>query len=178
MDHRLTAVAILLTPSMRSINCCLLVLVFAASVSAKSWRGIIPLHSTRDDVHRELGKPVIAGEAIELYESDAGHVHVRYARAACEKGLPADWGNWKVSKDTVVNISITLNDDLKVTDLKIRNLNRLKWYTDKSGATYYRDAVRGIEYQVEGDLVTAITYGPASTDARLRCSKDVRLIRY
>jgi hypothetical protein len=146
---------------------------------SKEWHGIIPLHSTRADVRRELGKPVFDGDgAIELFESEAGHVHVRYARQACETGLPADWGNWRVAKDTVVNISITLNRDLRLRDLKIRNVKSLKWYTDNSGATYYHDKVKGIEYQVEGDMVTAITYGPSAKDFRLRCKKDAPLLRY
>jgi hypothetical protein len=161
------------------IECCFVILLFADLCAAKSWHGIVPLHSTRADVRRELGKPIIGGEgSIELFESEAGHVHVMYARQPCEKGLPADWGNWNVPKDTVINISITLNQELPLKDLKIRHLNRLKWYTDHAGATYYHDKQRGIEYQVEGKMVTAITYGPAAKDRPLRCRKNVPLIRY
>jgi hypothetical protein len=125
-----------------------------------------------------LGKPLIGEGHIELFESEAGHVHVMYARGPCEVGLPADWGNWKVAKDTVVNISITLNQDLRLKDLKVRNLEKYRWYTDRSGATYYHDYVRGIEYQVEGDLVTAITYGPAFADRQLHCNPEKRRLRY
>ena len=65
-----------------------------------------------------------------------------------------------------------------MADLKIRDLEKIKWYTDNSGATYYHDEVRGIEYQVQGEIVTAITYGPTARDQRLRCKKNVPLIRY
>jgi hypothetical protein len=157
----------------------LLLLLSPALCAAKAWHGIVPLHSTRADVRRELGKPIIGGDgAIELFESPAGHVHVMYARQPCEEGLPADWGNWNVAKDTVVNISITLNDELPLKDLRIPNLSRLKWYTDHAGATYYHDKRRGIEYQVEGKMVTAITYGPAAADSALRCKKNVPRIKY
>lgn len=159
--------------------CCLLLLGTAESAAAKAWRGIVPLRSKRADVRRVLGNPRIGGVgSIELYETEEGRIQVMYARQPCEQGLPADWGNWNVRRDTVVNISITLRQDLKVSDLKVRDLESLKWYTDDSGATYYHDRGRGIEYQVQGDLVTAITYGPMARDMRLRCKKNVPLIRY
>jgi hypothetical protein len=159
--------------------CCLLLMGTAESVAAKAWRGIVPLRSKRADVRRVLGNPLIGGVgSIELYEKEEGRILVRYARHPCEQGLPADWGNWKVQRDTVVNISITLREDLKVADLKIRDLERVKWYTDASGATYYHDRGKGIEYQVQGEIVTAITYGPMARDMRLRCKKNVPLLRY
>ncbi len=159
--------------------CCLLLLGMAESVAAKAWRGIVPLRSKREDVRKVLGDPLIGGlGSIELYEKEEGRIQIMYARHPCEQGLPADWGNWKVQRDTVISISITLREDLKVADLKIRDLERLKWYTDASGATYYHDRGRGIEYQVQGTMVTAITYGPMARDMRLRCKRNVPLIRY
>jgi hypothetical protein len=126
-----------------------------------------------------LGKPIIGGEgSIELYELAEGRVQVMYARKPCEVGLPSDWGNWNVPKDTVVNVSVTLNQELPVSALKVRNWKKLKWYTDKSGATYYRDNRRGIEFQVQKEIVTAITYGPARGDWSLLCKKRGALIRY
>jgi hypothetical protein len=162
-----------------ALFCFVLIAGMAQSARAKPWHGIIPLHSTRDDVRRLLGKPVIGGDgALELFDREEGHVHVRYAQQPCEQGLPADWGNWNVAKDTVINVYITLSKDLRLSDLKIRNLKSLKWYTDESGATYYHDKLKGIEYQVVGDLITAITYGPAGSDRMLRCKKNVPVIRY
>lgn len=163
---------------MRFAVCITLLMLLAATTVAKSWHGIVPLHSTRAEVRRLLGKPLIADGHIELFENEAGHVQVMYARKPCEMGLPADWGNWNVQPDTVVNVTITLNSILRLRELKIRNLKKLKWYTDKSGATYYHDAVRGIEYQVEGHLVTAITYGPGAADKQLRCKAHQPRIRY
>ena len=149
------------------------------NVKARAWRRIIPLHSTRTDVRRLLGRPIVGGNgAIDLYELTEGHVNIRYARRECEEGLPADWGNWNVPRDTVVSISIGLHQELPLAELKIRNLKAFKWYTDTSGATYYRDKRRGIEYQVQERMVTAITYGPTAGDGRLLCRKDLPLIRY
>jgi hypothetical protein len=159
--------------------CCSLLLGMADASLAKPWRGIVPLRSKRAHVRRVLGKPIIgAAGAIELYEKQEGRIQVTYARKPCEQGLPADWGNWKVAPGTVVNISITLREEIPVADLKIRNIEKYKWYTGDSGATYYHDQRSGIEYQVQDGMVTAIAYGPTSRDRALRCRKDVPRIRY
>lgn len=158
---------------------CVLLLGMADAVAAKPWRGIVPLRSKRPQVQRILGKPIIgAGSAIELFEKQEGRIQVIYARRPCEKGLPADWGNWKVARDTVVNISITLREEIPVANLRIRNIEKYKWYTGESGATYYHNKRSGIEYEVQDGMVTAIAYGPTSRDYALRCRKDAPLIRY
>lgn len=155
-------------------------LLLASNVAAaKPWRGIIPLRSTRSDVRKLLGKPIIGGDGtIDLYELKEGRVRVMYARAPCEEGLPADWGNWRVAHDTVVNISIQLHLEIPVRALRIRNFKKYKWYTGASGATYYHDRVRGLEYQVQDGMVTAITYGPMAKDRALSCKKNLPLLRY
>jgi hypothetical protein len=159
--------------------CCSLLLGMADATLAKPWRGIVPLRSKRQHVRRVLGKPIIGDAgAIELYETQEGRIQVTYARKPCEQGLPADWGNWKVARDTVVNISITLREEIPVANLKIRNIEKYKWYTGDSGATYYRDERSGIEYQVQDGLVTAVAYGPNIRDRALRCRKNAPLIRY
>ncbi|MBA2524851.1 MAG: hypothetical protein H0V18_03565 [Pyrinomonadaceae bacterium] len=156
-----------------------LVMGMAEAVLAKPWRGIVPLRSKRGHVRRVLGKPIIGGAgAIELYEKQEGRIQVMYARKPCEQGLPADWGNWKVARGTVVNISITLREEIPVANLKVRNIEKYKWYTGDSGATYYHDTRSGIEYQVQDGMVTAIAYGPSIRNRALRCRKDVPLIRY
>jgi hypothetical protein len=158
---------------------CSLVTGMAEATVAKPWRGIVPLRSKRPQVRRVLGKPAIGGTgSIELYEKPEGRIQVMYARKPCEQGLPADWGNWRVGRDTVVNISITLREEIPLARLNIRNIEKYKWYTGDSGATYYRDERRGIEYQVQDDRVTAIAYGPTTRERALRCSKNIPLIRY
>ena len=163
----------------RFLLLCSLLLAFSDGVSAKAWRRIVPLHSTRTQVRKLLGKPIIGGDgSIDLYDLREGRVHVMYARQPCEVGLPADWGNWRVPRDTVVNISIQLHEKIPLKRLRIRNIERLKWYTGDSGATYYHDRLRGLEYQVQEGMVTAITYGPSARDHALRCKANPPLIRY
>lgn len=158
---------------------CFALFASADVVAAKPWGDIVPLHTTRAQVRKLLGKPIIGGDgAIDLYDLREGRVHIMYARQPCEEGLPADWGNWRVPRDTVVNISIHLHEEIPLELLHIRNIERYKWYTGDSGATYYHDRVRGLEYQVQEGMVTAITYGPAARDRTLRCKQHAPLIRY
>lgn len=157
----------------------LFLLALAGGSLAKPWRGIVPLHTTRAQVRKLLGKPIIGGEgSLDLYDLREGRIHIMYARHPCEVGLPADWGNWRVPRDTVVNISIQLHEEIPLQRLHIRNIERYKWYTGESGATYYHDRIRGLEYQVQEGMVTAITYGPAARDRALRCKQHTPLIRY
>jgi hypothetical protein len=153
--------------------CSVLVLASASLASAKAWRGIVPLRSTRADVERILGKPTWSDDT---YELPRGTIRIMYAKKRCEQGVPSGWGNWNVPVDTVVNISIEV--DFPVKDLKIRNLERYKWYTDDSLTTYYRLAKQGVEYSVRDGRVMGVTYGPTTRDNKLLCVRNAREIRY
>jgi hypothetical protein len=156
--------------------CCLLISI---PVTAKEWRGIVPLHSTRADVRKLLGKPHSEeSPSSDLYEVAEGRVDIMYVREKCEQGLPANWGNWNVPPDTVVNISISLNKPIPLTELGVPNIKRFEWYTDDSSTTYYHDKKQGIEYEVQDKKVTSITYGPTEKDSVLLCNKNAPVIRY
>src|SRR5215212_1448805 len=102
---------------MRLTVSCLCLVMYSANTSfAKEWHGIIPLHSTRADVLRILGKSTIGND---LYDVEEGRANIMYVRRRCQQGLPADWGNWDVAPDTVVNISISLKSPIPVAELKI-----------------------------------------------------------
>ena len=81
-----------------------------------------------------------------------------------------------VLPDTVINISVEA--DIPVKKLKIRNLEKHKWYTDDSFTTYYRLPAEGLEYSVQNKRVVDITYGPTKSDEKLLCKRDVPEIRY
>ena len=145
---------------------CLLLLTFELSASAKSWRGIVPLRSTRADVEKILGKPTSSNH---VYKIGAGTVDITYAQQRCEQNAPSGWGSWNVPSDTVINLSF--DTDFLVSDLKIRNLEKYKLRTDKP-TMEYRLPVEGIQYSVKGDRVVRITYGPTDKDKTLRCAKS------
>lgn len=81
-----------------------------------------------------------------------------------------------MAPDTVINIWVEV--DFPVKNLKIRNLQKFKWYTDDSLTTYYRLPAQGLEYEVQNNRVIGITYGPTERDKGLMCKKNVPEIRY
>lgn len=149
------------------ITCSLLVLSLEGFAFAKSWRGIVPLRSTRADVEKILGKPTASNH---VYKIGAGTVDVTYSQKRCEQHDPSGWGSWNVPSDTVINLSF--DADFLVSDLKIRNLEKYKLRTDSSLNAEYRLPVEGIQYSVKGDRVVRITYGPTDKDKNLRCAKS------
>ena len=143
------------------------------AVFAESWRGIVPLKSTRADVDKILGKPT----ALDMvYMVGNISVRVMYARKPCESGLPSNWGNWNVPKDTVININVDAN--IPIEKLNIANFESFKWYTDDSDTSYYRLKKEGIEYSVRDGKVDYITYGPTEDDQKFLCKVNSPEIRY
>src|SRR5215204_2660207 len=111
----------------RCLLASLMLLVLTSGALAKPWRGIIPLHSTRAQVRKLLGKPIVGGDgSLDLYDLKEGRVNVMYARHPCEEGLPSDWGNWRVPHGTVVNISIQLHEEIPLKRFRIRNIEQYK----------------------------------------------------
>jgi hypothetical protein len=119
-------------------------LVGGTEVFAKEFRGIIPLHSTRADVKKILGKPLFEeGKPIDIYDVAEGCISIMYIVQPCHKGLPSNWGNWNLPADTVVEISVSLEKPFKFATLKIPRKQKLKWYTDDTLTTYYHDEEEG-----------------------------------
>jgi hypothetical protein len=159
----------------RFIACGFLMLACTGASSAKPWRSIVPLHSTREDVERILGEP---SRLDYIYDLDEATVRIVYANQPCQPGVPSWWGNWNVPRDTVTNIIVEADTPIPVRKLKIPNLAKYKWYTDKTRTTYYRLPGPGLEYSVQKGRVLDITYGPTEKDQGLLCRKNVPLIKY
>ena len=93
------------------------VLVSLSSASAKSWRGIEPIHSTRADVERLLGAPNVKKlEFSWVYDFPEERASIHFSSGApCEEGL-AD--GWKVPKDTVIYIEIIPKTETKWAEVR------------------------------------------------------------
>jgi hypothetical protein len=64
--------------------CFCLQLALAISISAKEWRGLVPLVSTRADVERLLGLPVEPCRInVCYYETKGDYVSVKYSTEPC-----------------------------------------------------------------------------------------------
>src|ERR1043165_845780 len=163
-----------------AVSCLWLISCLVPDSPAKEWRGIIPLHTTRADVKRMFGKPLFEeGKPLDIDDVDVGRINIMYVVQPCQQGLPSNWGNWNVPVDTVVDVTIHLKKEFPFADQKIPDKEKLKWYTDDAGFSYYEDKKEGIEYSVNRDgMVEDITYGPSEKDEHLLCKKNAPKIRY
>jgi hypothetical protein len=154
-----------------TIACCFLIFLADAS-PAKDWRGIVPLHSTREDVRKILGKPRSDNNLSDHYRIDNLYVNIWYATEPCS-GLLYHWGNYGVSAGTVFSVGINFEEGIPLAKFKIPNMEKLKrGKPDSTFTVDYFDADEGIEYSVQDGKVVSVTYGPSTADAYLRCTED------
>jgi len=103
----------------RILACICLVINLVSLIHAKEWRGIVPLHSTRTDVERLLGKPTQDFEGILVsYRLPTETIDIQYA--ANPQGT-AEWpyDSWNVPKQTVTFIRAAPKKETYLSDLKL-----------------------------------------------------------
>jgi hypothetical protein len=161
----------------RFVACVWLVIGMASLIHAKEWRGIVPLHSTRADVERLLGKPERDRDGILVsYRTLDEIVDVQYAaNPQCAAEWPYD--SWNVPKQTVTFIRVeSKKKETYLSDLKLdlSKFTKEPGDDDIPGSFYYVNELDGLSLRVgemgnERTLVGAFVYGPNSKDAQLRC---------
>lgn len=160
-------------PRLAALSHCLITVLFmvltASQCSAKAWRSIVPLHSSRVDVQRLLGTPLRSGKYTSSYELPAEIVQFMYAKGGACGSTIID--SWRVPRDTVVNIHVVprTNTLFQSNTSFIRVQDR-----QQSNIFHYSDNETGIRYTVENrtgsEYVLAIDYLPAAADHNLRCA--------
>jgi hypothetical protein len=155
------------------IACVSTVLAMVATVHAKGWRGLVPLHSTRTDVERLLGTHKELRGVAFIYETKDERVVVSYSAGQCKESQSNDWN---VPRDTVVSITVHPNAKLLVSDLKLDKMKyeRVADY-HVQGVVYYFSKEDGVRisarsFEKEGEDVDSITYEPTPEDSYLRCT--------
>jgi hypothetical protein len=161
---------------MRTTLLCICLILFASvGTRAKEWRGIIPLHSSKQDVRRLLGPPKTQGKYVDSYELNDAFVDVYYASGSpCGSSLV---NSWRVSRDTVVSIRITHRNTVPLQSL-VSDIRGLKVSEDikLSQLSYYSSDEEGVRYTIRRDNPTSmldvmnVDYLPSMTDHRLKCS--------
>jgi hypothetical protein len=140
---------------------------------AKEWRGIVPLHSTRDDVDRLIGsKKLRCGGHSCLYDLGEETVLVSYSGEQTCKGDDASTG-WKVPRETVIEINVHFKTERALSDLGF-DLTRFERVENKEqpGWVYYRNREEGIEIEGGAKIATGINYFQRAEDNHLRCPKN------
>jgi len=141
-----------------------LIALCAFHVEAKSWRGIIPLKSTRDDVARVLNQS-IAPDALRFeYQSDAESVGFLFAQPdalSCMESL---------APGTVLTIDITPKTHIYLSDLQPdeRKLRRLEASAEFiiDGDAYFDDD-DGFVVTIQKGAVRRVVYIAAKNDRQV-----------
>ncbi len=145
------------------------ILVTASPLTAKEWRGITPLRSTRADVERLFGGSADGRGSWAVYQTEEEGISILFASGPpC--GSNAE-NEWRVPKGTVISITIspkirvllsTLNlDESKYRKLKDpHQLNRIKYWNKEDGESI----------SVVDDEISSFTYFAAAKDAVLHCT--------
>jgi hypothetical protein len=155
---------------LKAIECTYLILTLIGMAHAKEWRGIVPLHSTRADVERLLGKPQLDRVETAHYELGAERVMIIYITKRCEGATDG----WRVPAGTVAGVWVSYPGERpKFASLK---LNETKYNKVQEGdyldVVTYRNDEEGIAYDVNEPMgsVDLVRYYPSAKDNNyLRC---------
>lgn len=141
------------------IVCAWALLTTASISSAKEWRGIVPLHSTCEDVKRTLN--VSTCESTQ--EIEDGRVYIAFSKKPCDDG-------WNVPSGTVLSITFYPKTKPLLIDLGVDLGKYEKEETPyPSNYVFYSNKEEGITITVTPDgKVDSINYYAAAKDSYLR----------
>jgi hypothetical protein len=149
------------------------ILFWADTSSAKEWRGIVPLRSSRADVarlYRQLTGASLFGIGLPQDSFNVvgeGMVIIQYSQGRCVEG-------WKIKRDAVVSITVNLTTPIPFEDMRAE-LEHLPKDVDDTGTLSYKNKKEGIYYDVEDGKVISISYGPHERDQKMTCKKAARV---
>ena len=141
------------------------ILAASGDVSAKGWRGIVPLHSTCEDVKRLLGH---ASCKADFYNLENENVFISFSKKHCD----GESIRWNVPAGTVLSIDVNPKIKPRLADI-IGDENRFTQARDPHSPDIvsYTDKEEGLTFQVfPNGEVGSFFYGPAAKDNNLRCA--------
>jgi hypothetical protein len=148
------------------ISCCLFLIAFA--VRAESWRGIVPLWSTKTDVVRLLGEPSEATDKLLSYRFPSETVFI----SLITNDTPS--ANLKILRPgTVDNIQVMPKNTLYVADLGLdeKRIGFIKGSKPEyAGLQGYVDEDAGLIVKTSGREIEIIFYFANAKD-RERCPR-------
>jgi hypothetical protein len=150
--------------TLRILISAVFLLLCATSLAAKSWHGITPLKSTRDDVARIL-KRSIAPDALRFeYNSDVELVEFLFAQPDALSCMEA------LAPGTVLTIDITPKTQMYLSDLQLDEKKLLRLESSPEfiidGDAYFDD-VDGLVVTIQKTIVQRVVYISAKNDRHL-----------
>jgi hypothetical protein len=143
------------------------------SAQEQGWRGIVPLHSTRSDVERLLGKPMKGYS--DLYDTEKERIIFNYQGQPCvasDSQSRPERDGWNVPYDTVLSFTVNLKTKVLLSDIGIdKSKYKEARYPYGPDIIYYNNDDDGRSYAVEGrdGTVRSISFYWTPKDEYLRC---------
>jgi hypothetical protein len=138
-------------------------------VHAQGWRGIVPLHSNRQDVERVVGVPPESNGITYILKDE--RVNVVYAKGKCGRGQGVEWN---VPPDTVLGLTIYPQVKLLLSNVRA-DLDGFEKFVHPHDpdVVYYNNEREGVSYGTRsGGEVFVIEYFPTAADTPLRCLRS------
>jgi hypothetical protein len=136
-------------------------------VQQAGWRGIVPLHSTREEVERLVGPPMMPGGI--TYDLKTERLNVVYSIGGCREA----GAEWDVAPATVMGMTVYPQKRLMLSDLNI-DLNRFEEFinphTRDSISYSNREEGLAIVTRLNGEVIV-FEYFPRARDGHLHCPK-------
>ena len=152
----------------RIVKCLILVAAAtnaaATNAQAQGWRGIVPLHSSCNDVKQKLG---IADCRNGTYDFPDSKVSILFSDGICSSG-------WNVPSGTVITLDVHSKASQQFSDLSLdtSKYRRVEEGHVRGVSRYEKDdRSLGITVSSEG-LVMGYFYGPSAKDEVLRCRSE------
>lgn len=139
-----------------------------------TWRGLLPLKSSRADVERLLGPPTGSVSTSYSYETKEEKVRVLYSQGSCD---PSSEGQWKVPADTVLSITVFPQTSVLVNSLRLDKTiyKRSQEVHPENWVWYVSSEIGVMVHAIQkngGEEVMSTTYRPATKDEHLRCPRQ------
>jgi hypothetical protein len=142
---------------------CFVFVVFEVAHS-QGWHGIVPLHSSCEDVQRVLGITKCENKTYDLKDAT---VSIAFSDGSC-------LSQWKVPAGTVLSLDIHPKPAVRFVDLHLdeRKYKRIVDQSDPN-IVYYKNYHDGLSIVVLANgMVAYLSYGPSAKDDSLRCSRE------
>lgn len=143
---------------------CLLSLIIGSGPTciADEWHGIVPLHSTRDDVIKLLGPPRhVQWDYRDYFEVENGIVTLEWIDPGCLRKYPVEPAKTIQLDDLVLNISVRLIEPVVASTLRLPEDSF--YFMDCIGSGAGRSCIfmrDGFSYATSREGVTSLSYGP------------------
>ena len=152
------------------IGVCAIWLLLAGSVaSAKEWRGIVPLKSTRADVERAFGIPKGKSDAISYYKLANEIVVFNFENGGCDSDIGKLGYGWNVPLGTVTSIGVIPRGLHRLEEYN--SANKFKIDDAGAGIVYYTDQSAGLTVETFQNRVTLLEHYPQATQESVRCPR-------